>query len=59
MFMGILFSFLLIYFKDQLAFDQNMKSFYLMLSVVLGLLFYLIVSYWIKAFKISDIKLKY
>ena len=58
-FMGILFSFLLIYFKDQLAFDQNMKSFYLMLSVVLGLLFYLIVSYWIKAFKISDFKLNY
>jgi len=58
-FMGILFSFLLIYFKDQLAFDQNMKSFYLMLSVVLGLLFYLIVSYWIKAFKIRDFKLNY
>jgi putative peptidoglycan lipid II flippase len=58
-FMGILFSFLLIYFKDQLAFDQNVKSFYLILSIMLGLLFYLIVSYWIKAFKISDFKLNY
>ena len=57
--MGILFSFLLIYFQDQLAFDQNMKSFYLILSVMLGLLFYLIISYWIKAFKTSDFKLNY
>jgi putative peptidoglycan lipid II flippase len=57
--MGILFNFLLIYFKDELAFEQNMKSFYLILSVMSGLLFYLIVSYWIKAFKISDFKLNY
>jgi putative peptidoglycan lipid II flippase len=57
--MGVLFNFLLIYFQDQLAFNQNLKSFYLILSVVLGLLFYLLVSYWIKAFKISDIKLRY
>ena len=58
-FMGILFNFLLTYFKDQLAFEQNMKSFYLILSVMLGLLFYLFISYWIKAFKISDFKLNY
>ena len=35
------------------------ESFYLFLSVMLSLLFYLLVSYWIKAFKMSDIKLKY
>ena len=58
-FMGILFNFLLIYFKDQLAFEQNMKSFYLILSVMMGLLFYLFISYCIKAFKISDFKLNY
>ena len=58
-FMGILFYFLLIFFKDQLAFEQNMKSFYLILSVGMGLLFYLFISYWIKAFKISDFKLNY
>ena len=58
-FMGILFNFLLIYFKDQLAYEQNMKSFYLILSVMMGLLFYLFISYWIKAFKISDFKLNY
>ena len=57
--MGVLFNFLLIYFKDQLAFEQNMKSFYLILSVMMGLLFYLFISYWIKAFKISDFKLNY
>ena len=58
-FMGVLFNFLLIYFKDQLAFEQNMKSFYLILSVLMGLLFYLFISYWIKAFKISEFKLNY
>ena len=57
--MGIFFNFLLIYFQNELTFSQNLKSFYLIFSVVLGLLFYLFVSYWIKAFKISDIKLKY
>ena len=58
-FMGVLFNFLLIYFKDQLAFEQNMKSFYLILSVMMSLLFYLFFSYMIKAFKISDFKLNY
>ena len=57
--MGVFFNFLLIYFQNQLAFDHNIKSFYLILCVMLGLLFYLFVSYWIKAFKISDFKLNY
>ncbi len=57
--MGIFFNFLLIYFQNQLAFSQNLKSFYLIFSVILGLLFYLLVSYMIKAFKMSDINLKY
>ena len=57
--MGIFFNFLLSYFQNELAFNYNIKSFYLILSVVLGLLFYLFISYWIKAFKMSDIKLKY
>jgi len=57
--MGILFNFLLIFFQNELSFNNSIKSFYLILSVVLGLLFYLFVSYWIKAFKMSDIKLKY
>ena len=57
--MAILFNFLITYFKYELAFNQNIKSFYLILSIILSLLFYLFVSYWIKAFKTSDIKLKY
>jgi len=57
--MGIFFNFFQTYFQNELVYDQNIKSFYLILSVVLSLLFYLFVSYWIKAFKISDIKLKY
>ena len=57
--MAIFFNFLITYFKYELAFNQNIKSFYLILSVILSLLFYLFVSYWIKAFKMSDIKLKY
>ena len=59
LFMAIFFNFLITYFKYELAFNQNIKSFYLILSVILSLLFYLFVSYWIKAFKTSDIKLKY
>ena len=57
--MGIFFKFLLVYFQDKLGFNQNLKSLYLIFSVVLGLFFYLFVSYLIKAFKMSDIKLKY
>ena len=57
--MGLFFNFLLTYFQNELDFNQNIKSFYLILSVVLCLIFYLFVSYCIKAFKISDIKLKY
>ena len=57
--MAIFFNFLINYFEYELAFNQNTKSFYLILSVILSLLFYLFVSYWIRAFKTSDIKLKY
>ena len=59
LFMGVFFKFLLIFFQNELAFDQNIKSLYLIFSAVLGLLFYLFVSYLIKAFKKNDIKLKY
>jgi putative peptidoglycan lipid II flippase len=57
--MGIFFNYLLVYFQNQLSFSQSTKSFYLILSVILGLLFYLVISYWIKAFKTHDFKLKY
>jgi len=57
--MGIFFNFLINYFQDELSFTKNLKSFYLITSVLLCLLFYLFVSYFIKSFKMSDIKLKY
>jgi len=57
--MGLFFNFLLNYFQNELAFKQEIKSLYLILSVILGLLFYLLVCYLIKAFKMRDIHLKY
>ena len=57
--MGSFFNLLLNYFKNELAFNNDIKSLYLILSVILGLLFYLFICYFIKAFKMSDIKLKY
>ena len=57
--MGLFFNFLLNFFQHELAFNSVIKSLYLILSVILGLLFYLFICYLIKAFKMSDIKLKY
>ena len=57
--MGLFFNFLLDLFQNELVFSNLLKSLYLILSVILGLLFYLIVCYFIKAFKLKDIKLKY
>ena len=57
--MGLFFNFLLNFFQNELAFSNLIKSLYLILSVIFGLLFYLIVCYFIKAFQMDDIKLKY
>ena len=57
--MGLFFNFLLNFFQNELAFNQSIKSLYLVLSVILGFLFYLSLCYFIKAFQINDIKLKY
>ena len=57
--MGLFFDFVIATFKNQLDYNSNFKSFYLALSVLLGLIFYLLVSFFIKAFKYEDIKLKY
>ena len=57
--MGLFFYYLMIIFNDQLSFENSLKSVYLILSVFLGLSFYLFTSYLIKAFKLEDIKLKY
>ena len=57
--MGLFFNFLLNFFQNELEFNQTIKSIYLVLTVILGLLFYLILCYFIKAFQMKDIKLKY
>ena len=57
--MGIFFNFIINFFENNLAYEENFKIFYLILIVLLGLIFYLIIAIFIKAFKISDIKLKY
>jgi len=57
--MGIFFEYLILIFEKKLVYDYYLKSFYLILSVFLGLIFYLMVSLIIKSFKYEDIKLKY
>jgi len=57
--MGLFFNYLMIIFNEQLSFENSLKSFYLIMSVILGLGFYLLTSYLIKAFQLEDIKLRY
>ena len=57
--MGIFFKYLIINFENQLDYNYYFKSFYLILSVLLGLVFYLLISLVIKAFNYKDLQLKY
>ena len=57
--MGIFFKYLTLIFVNQLSYDYSFKSFYLILSVLLCLFFYLLVSFFIKAFNYKDLQLKY
>ena len=57
--MGLFFRFLVLFFENQLLYDYYLKSLYLIWSVFLGFIFYLLLSLLIKAFKYEDIKLKY
>ncbi len=57
--MGIFFEYLTLFFENKLVYDHYFKSFYLVLSVLLGLIFYLLVSFFIKAFNYKDLQLKY
>ena len=57
--MGIFFYYLINFFQDKFLYGQILKSLYLLGSVILGMIFYIFVSIFIKAFKISDISLKY
>jgi len=57
--MGLFFNYLINFFNNDLKYEQNFKSVYLIGTVLLGLICYLLIAVIIKAFKISDIKLKY
>jgi len=57
--MGLFFNYLIFFFDSKLAYEQNFKSIYLIGSVLLALIFYLLIAFLIRAFKINDIKLKY
>ena len=57
--MGILFMYLISIFENQLVYDYNFKSFFMIFSVILCIIFYLVASYFIKAFNYQDLKLKY
>ena len=57
--MGIFFNYLIYSFGDKLLYAEVFKSVYLVGIVIFGLAFYIFVAIFIKAFRISDIKLKY
>ena len=57
--MGMFFKYLILIFENFLIYDYYLKSIYLVLTVFLCLIFYLVFSLFIKAFKYEDIKLKY
>ena len=57
--MGIFFNYLISIFQNQLVYEYNFKSIYLILSVLLALCFYLIISFFLKAFNYKDLQLRY
>jgi putative peptidoglycan lipid II flippase len=57
--MGFFLNYLTVIFGNNLFYDQSLKSLYLLGAVLLAFIFYLLMAFLIKAFKISDIKLKY
>ena len=57
--MGLIFYFLLDILDDKLSYSENLKFIYLLFSIFITLISYLIISIFTKAFKLSDIKLNY
>ena len=57
--MGLVFYFLLNFISDKLIYSENFKFIYLLLSVIVALICYLVASFFTNAFKLSDINLKY
>ncbi len=57
--MGLVFYFLLNFFAEKLIYLESLKFIYLLLSIFVALLSYVSVSIFTKAFKLSDIHLRY
>ena len=57
--MGLFFNYMITVFENQLSYDYQFKSLILIFSVFLGLVFYLLLCFFIKAFNYKDLKLKY
>ena len=57
--MGIFFNYIIHFFNDKFIHEESLKGIYLVSVVILGLMFYLFIAILIKAFKRSDINLKY
>ena len=57
--MGGFFQYLILLFENQLIYEHNLKLFFMILTVILTLIFYLLLSYFFKAFNLKDLKLKY
>jgi len=57
--MGLFFYLFLNLFSEKLVYYYNLKFIYLLLSILLSLIIYIAVSIFTKAFKLSDINLKY
>jgi len=57
--MGLIFYFSLNLLSEKLIYSENSKFIYLLLSILVALISYVVVSIFTKAFKMSDINLKY
>ncbi len=57
--MGISFNYVINFFSDKFIYEEALKSVYLISLVIFGFTFYILLAILIKAFKISDIRLKY
>ena len=57
--MGYIFNYLIIFFSEKLTYYNEYKLVYLILIVLFTFIIYIVISFLTKAFKISDIKLRY
>ena len=57
--MGVIFYFLLDQFSEKLIYLESLKFIYLLITVLITLISYLLITILTKAFKLSDIKLRY